>query len=153
MHHAPRFTLHIDTDHNNVCDQAHKHNNDNDNNNNEEQALVYDSKEEPTSDMKLDIIHCSSLLAIAIAITPIIDHSHNHNDNDDDNQHSLSLSPSTESKMMSVLLPPLGRDSQMSIEHIVPANSTLKIPIQILPSKAPTMTAAQSPLMVAVTQG
>ena len=69
---------------------------------------------------KLDIVHRSSLSAIAIAITPIIGHS--YNDNDDDNQHSLSLSSSAEYKMMSVLPLPLGQDSPMSIKHIAPAN-------------------------------
>ena len=76
--------------------------------------------------MKLVIMHHSSLLAITISITPIADHGHNNNDNNNDNndnnQHSLSLSSSTESKMMSVLLPPLGQDSPMFIEHLAPAN-------------------------------
>ena len=63
-------------------------------------------------------------MVITIAITPIIDHGHNddNDDNDDDNQHSLSLTSSAESKIMSVLLPPPGRDSPMFIEHTAPAN-------------------------------
>ena len=47
-HYAPHFTLHIDTDHNNNHDPAHKCSDDNDNDNGDdddyEQVLVYDSK-------------------------------------------------------------------------------------------------------------
>ena len=47
------------------------------------------------------------------------------------------------------VLPPLRRDSPMSIEHIAPANQ-FHYQIPIVPSKSPTMTAAQSPLTAVV---